>query len=126
MDTRSKILTVDSALEIDPLRPLTIVVGLFDILRAAHVRDLAEIRRDTPDAVLMAIVLPDSEAVLSQRARAELAAGLRVIDYVLAVTDADLERIAAALHPAAIVRLEDADRQRVQQLIEHVRRRQTR
>ena len=74
----------------------------------------------------MAVVLPHAEAVLSQRARTELVAALRVIDYVVTANDADLDRIAAALAPAAVVRLEDADRVRVRQLIAHVHSRQAR
>jgi glycerol-3-phosphate cytidylyltransferase-like family protein len=126
MDTLSKILTLESALALEPARPLAVVAGLFDVLRAAHARDLAEVRRGTSAGTLMAVVLPHPDAVLSQRARAEMVAGLRVIDYVLTANDADLDRIAEALHPAAVVRLEDADRQRVHQLIAHVHRRQAR
>jgi glycerol-3-phosphate cytidylyltransferase-like family protein len=126
MDTRSKILTLESALALDPPRPLVLVAGLFDVLRTTHVCDLAEVRRRASAGALMAVVLPDSAAVLNQRARAELVAALRVIDYVLAAQDADLDRVAAALHPAAVVRVEDADRQRVRQLIAHVHSRQVR
>lgn len=125
MDTRSKILTVESALALDPPRPLVMVSGLFDILRAAHTRDLADLRR-SPASALMAVVLPGPAAMLGQRARAELVAALRMIDYVVAAADADLDPIAAALQPAAVVRLEDADRRRLQQLIAHVHRRQAR
>ncbi|MGO9256988.1 MAG: hypothetical protein ACLQU1_11890 [Bryobacteraceae bacterium] len=126
MDTRSKILTLESALALEPARPLAVAAGLFDVLRAAHARDLAEVRRRTSAGALMAVVLPHPDEVLSQRARAEMVAALRVIDYVVTANDADLDRIAAALHPTAVIRLEDADRQRVQQLIAHVHRRQAR
>ncbi len=125
MDTRSKILTVESALALDPPRPLVMVAGLFDILRVAHTRDLADLRRTSASA-LMAVVLPGPAAMLGQRARAELVAALRMIDYVVAAADADLDPIAAALQPAALVRLEDADRRRLQQLIAHVHSRQAR
>jgi glycerol-3-phosphate cytidylyltransferase-like family protein len=124
MDTRSKILTLDSALGLHPARPLAVVAGLFDILREAHVRELAEVRARTSGASLMAVVLPADGAVLNQYARVELVAAIRMIDYVLAATDADLDRIAGVLHPAVAVRLEDADR--VRQLIAHVHRRQAR
>jgi glycerol-3-phosphate cytidylyltransferase-like family protein len=126
MDTRSKILTLESALALDPPRPLVVVAGLFDVLRTTHVSDLAEARRRTSAGSLMAVVLRDSESVLNQRARAELVAALCVIDYVLTAQNADLDRIAAALHPIAVVRLEDADRRRVRQLIAHVHSRQVR
>jgi bifunctional ADP-heptose synthase (sugar kinase/adenylyltransferase) len=126
MDTRSKILTLESALALQPPRPLALVSGFFDVLRAAHARDLAEVRRRAAAGALMAVVLPHPTALLSQRARAEMVAALRVIDYVLTINDADLDRIAAALHPAVVVRLEDADTERVHQLIAHVHRRQAR
>lgn len=126
MDTRSKILTLESALALAPARPLAIAAGLFDILRAAHARELAEVRRSTSAASLMAVVFPDERAVVGQRARVELVAALRVIDYVIAANETDLDRLAATLEPAAVVRLEDADRQRVHRLIAHVHRRQAR
>jgi bifunctional ADP-heptose synthase (sugar kinase/adenylyltransferase) len=126
MDTRSKILTLESALALEPARPLALVSGFFDVLRAAHARDLAEVRHRASAGTLMAVILPHPAALLSQRARAEMVAALRVIDYVLTVNDADLDRIAAALHPAVVVRMEDADAERVHQLIAHVHRRQAR
>ena len=126
MDTRSKILTLDAALALDPPRPLAVVAGLFDILRTSHAAELAEVRRRASAATLIAVVLADPAAVLNHNARVELAAALRVVDYVIAANNADLDRIAAALHPAAVVRLEDADRERVHQLIAHVHRRQAR
>lgn len=126
MDTRSKILTLESALALEPARPLALVAGLFDILRTDHARDLAGVRSRAAAATLMAVVLPDAQAVLSQRARTELVAALRVIDYVVAANHAELDRIAAALAPAAVVRLEDADRVRLRQLIAHVHSRQAR
>jgi bifunctional ADP-heptose synthase (sugar kinase/adenylyltransferase) len=126
MDTRSKILTLEAALALAPPRPLVLVIGLFDVLRTGHAHELADVRLRTSAAALMAVVVPGPDAVLNQRARAELVAALRVIDYVVAAQDADLDRLREALQPAAVVRLEDADRQRVHQLIAHVHRRQAR
>jgi glycerol-3-phosphate cytidylyltransferase-like family protein len=126
MDTRSKILTVETALALVPVRPLALAAGLFDILRTDHARQLAELRERTSAGALMAVVLPDPEAVLTQPARAELVAALRVIDYVVAATHADFDRLAATLEPAAVLRLEDADRARLQLLIAHVHSRQAR
>jgi len=87
---------------------------------------LADVRRHTSAATLVALILQDPAAVMELRARAELVAALRVIDYVVAADNADFDRIRTALQPAAVVRLEDADRQRVRQLIEHVHHRQAR
>ena len=126
MDTRSKILTVESAVALTPVRPLALAAGLFDILRTDHARVLAGLRERAGGGSVMAVVLPDARAVLSQRSRAELVAALRVIDYVVAASHAEFDRIAAALEPAAVLRLEDADRARLQQLIAHVHSRQAR
>jgi len=68
-------------------------------------------------------VLPWEEAYMSQRARAEMAAALRVIDYVVAADMGDAAALVAALGPAEVVRLEAADRRRNRELIEHVHRR---
>jgi len=125
MDTRSKILTLDAALSLDPPRPIAIAIGRFEVLRAAEVRDLSEARARTAAASLLALVLPD-DALMAQRARVEMVAALRVIDYVVAANHAEIDRIAAALQPIAVVRLEDAERERVRQLIAHVHRRQVR
>jgi bifunctional ADP-heptose synthase (sugar kinase/adenylyltransferase) len=126
MDTRDKILTLEGALSLQPARPLTIVTGLFDVLRASHVRELEDVRNRTSAAVLMAVVLPFPEALLSHAARTEMAAALRVLDYVVSADVSDLDRLTAALQPAAIVRLEDHDAARVRELIAHVHSRQTR
>jgi bifunctional ADP-heptose synthase (sugar kinase/adenylyltransferase) len=129
VDTRSKILTLDAALQLPllPLTPLlTVVTGYFDVLRAEHVRDLQRARDSAPDRSLLAIVLPGAAPLLDQRARAELVAALRVVDYVVIADDRDLDHIVAAFPPSQLVRLEAADECRSRQLMEHVRNRQAR
>jgi len=123
VDTRSKILTLDAALQL-PM-PLTVVTGYFDVLRAEHVRDLEQARALAPARPLLAIVLPGTAPLLDQRARAELVAALRVVDYVVTADDRDLDRIIAAFPPSQLVRLEAADERRSRQLREHVRDRQS-
>lgn len=124
MDTRSKILTLEAALQLPP--PLTVVTGYFDVLRAAHVRDLQEARGLDPGRQLLVVVLPGAETLLDQRARTELVAALRVVDYVVTAEDRDLDRLIAAIPPSHLVRLEAADERRSRQLMEHVRSRQNR
>jgi bifunctional ADP-heptose synthase (sugar kinase/adenylyltransferase) len=124
VDTRTKILTVDAALQLSP--PVTVVTGYFDVLRAEHVRDLQHARALAPNRPLLAIVLPGTEPLLDQRARAELVAALRVVDYVVTADERDLDRIIAAFPPSQLVRLEAADQRRSRQLMEHVRSRQAR
>lgn len=124
MDTRRKILTVEAVLQLAP--PLTIVTGYFDVLGAGHVRDLQQARALAPGQPLLAIVLPGAAPLLEQRARAELMAGLRVIDYVVSADERDSDRMIAAFPASQLVRLEAADERRSRQLMEHVRRRQSR
>jgi glycerol-3-phosphate cytidylyltransferase-like family protein len=63
--------------------------------------------------------------VLSQHARCELVAALRVVDYVVSADDAAVDRWIDTLKPVEVVRLEAADARRARQLIEHVQRRQS-
>jgi bifunctional ADP-heptose synthase (sugar kinase/adenylyltransferase) len=123
MDTRSKILTLAEAASL--AGPLAMVTGYFDVLRAAHIRDLDRVRRREHGAKLLAVVLPAPGEILSQRARAELVAALRVIDYVVIADDAAARRLAHSLEPVEIVHLETADACRARELKEHVHRRQT-
>ncbi|HWB86752.1 MAG TPA: hypothetical protein VG675_21585 [Bryobacteraceae bacterium] len=125
MDTRSKILTADAAARLK-IEPPVVVTGYFDPLLAAHARELEEVRRRTTPRALLVVVLPSAGELLSQRARAELVAALRVVDYVVTTgsggPDFDLE----FLRPSEIVRLETADTLRTRQLREHVHRGQAR
>jgi bifunctional ADP-heptose synthase (sugar kinase/adenylyltransferase) len=125
VDTRNKILSRDAALQVPP--PVTLVTGYFDILRAEHARDLQEARAHAPAQPLMAAVLiGSSNPILEPRARAELVAALRMVDYVVISDDGGIEGLIALLKPAQLVRLEAADQRRARQLMEHVQRRQTR
>jgi len=125
VDTRSKILSVKQALLLEPARPLVLVTGCFDILRATHIRELAEIRTRSGAATLLIAVLPLAGELLDQRSRAELVAALQMVDYVLTADHEDLAKIIGALHPLENVALEPADALRIRQLIEHVHRRQS-
>jgi bifunctional ADP-heptose synthase (sugar kinase/adenylyltransferase) len=101
------------------------VTGYFDVLRAAHIHELEAVRRRTPAARLLAMVLPASVEYLAQRARGELVAALRMVDYVVTADFAAVDRLAGILKPVEIVRLETADARRARELKEHVHRRQT-
>ena len=118
MDTRDKIIE----------RPelaagAAVVTGYFDVLTPWHIAEIGAAKEGAPH--LAAIVLPLSEGLLSQRARAELAASLRVIDYVI-IHDGPVESLLAQLAPTRVVRLEDPDLRRRGELIQHVRERQIR
>jgi hypothetical protein len=115
MDTRTKIVTPDA---VPP--GCTAVTAYFDVLLAEHVRALEGLARP-----LVVAVLPRAGELLSQRARAELAAGLRMVDYVVIADDTGAEALLARLRPARIVRMEEDDARRIRQLMEHVRNRQS-
>jgi glycerol-3-phosphate cytidylyltransferase-like family protein len=119
VDTRNKI--VDPGAIPAGTAP-TVVTGYFDVLRADHIRDLEAAKRQ--GTKLAVLVLERPQAVLGQRARAELVAALRMVDYVLTVENADAERLIESLQPAVAVRLEEQEEQRSRQLKEHVQHRQ--
>jgi bifunctional ADP-heptose synthase (sugar kinase/adenylyltransferase) len=126
MDTRRKILTPAAALALVPARPLAFVTGHFDVLRAEHARELESVRRGTGAATLIVAVLPLPGELLNQRARAELVAAMRMVDYVVTADGAGLDPLIAALAPSSVARFEEADALRTRQLVEHVQRRQIR
>jgi hypothetical protein len=87
MDTRDKILTLAAARRLG--RPLTVVAVASTLLRADLVNEMAALRR--PGRPLLAVVLPAEPELLPRRARAELLAALRVVDYVLIAELAELD-----------------------------------
>ena|SRR2546426_837927 len=126
MDTRQKIIDLTRAAQIasDLKRNgarIRIVTGYFDVLTPDHARRFHALADGQP---LIALVLDSSDALLGARARAELAAALAVVDYVVSLDGAAVEQALAMIQPDEIVREELADRQRSQALIEHVHRRQ--
>jgi glycerol-3-phosphate cytidylyltransferase-like family protein len=121
MDTRSKIVDTPAC---HGIGQLTIVSGYFDPLLAWHARELERIRKGA--GLLAVVVLPLAGELLPQRARAELAAALRMVDYVLIADNGDLDRLFAELTPVEIVRLEEDDLRRRGELMDHVRQRQIR
>ncbi len=124
MDTRSKILKAEAA-----PRACTVVTGAFDVVLAEDARELGGIRAGHPNRPLLVVVLPLPGELLPQRARAELVAALRMVDYVVTADDAAAsaatDMLLASLEPAQLVRLEEAQAVRKRQLMEHVHRRQT-
>jgi len=125
VDTRTKILNASALAALAPPRPLLIAVGRFDILRAEMTRELAAARRRTGAASLLAVVRPAADELASLAARAEMAAALRVVDYVFIAETGDLTTLPAGLQPVEILNLEEADARRTRQLIEHVHTRQS-
>jgi glycerol-3-phosphate cytidylyltransferase-like family protein len=122
VDTRNKILTSADSLP----RPYTLVAGYFDVLSAAHAGEMQKVRDRTGSRPLVVVVLTSRRELLSQQARAELVAAMRVVDYVLIADNEELHRLIERLNPAEVVRLEEADLRRTRRLIEHAQREQTR
>ncbi|HEX3880259.1 MAG TPA: hypothetical protein VHW24_24925 [Bryobacteraceae bacterium] len=123
MDTRFKIVDASAIRG----RKAKIVTGYFDPLLAWHAEKLEALRGGAE--VFAAAVLPLRDELVGQRARAELVAALRVIDYVLIASGADFEAfgdVAAALDAAQVVRLDEEDLRRRAELIADVRSRPTR
>ena len=125
LDTRTKILTAAGLAALDPPRPLLAVTARFDVLRAAMVSELAAARRRTGANSLLAVVRPLPDELAPLAARAEMAAALRVVDYVFIAENGDLSSLPASLQPLEIVSLEEADAARIRQLIAHVHSRQS-
>jgi hypothetical protein len=123
MNTREKIVAPSALRD----RQITLVTAHFDPLLDWHAERLAALR---PAAgTLVALVLPLEGELLSQRARAELAAALRVIDYVLIAPGSDRnasEGLIREVNPAQVFRLDEEDLRRRAELIAHVRSRQIR
>ncbi len=110
MDTRNKILTLDALRRLD--QPLTVVATSTSVLRAGFVKDLEGLR--TPGHALVVALLPAGPELLPVRARAEVMAGLRAVDYVVIATPGDLADI-------EVVSLESSDRARTADLLRRVR-----
>ncbi len=111
MDTRSKIVDTGAL----PQGRLCLVSAYFDPLLPWHAERFAELSE--PGLTLVAVVLPRDDELLPQRARAELAAALRVIDYVL------IAPIASFPEGARMISLAEEDLVRRAQLIDDVRSR---
>jgi glycerol-3-phosphate cytidylyltransferase-like family protein len=125
MDTRTKILRLTEAVAL--AKHSVLVMGQFNVLRAAHLRELEAAHQvaDGRRTKLLVVVLTTAEEYLPLEARAELVAALRMVDYVVTADRETAERFAESLESYPVVRLEDADIRRARELQEHVQRRQT-
>ncbi|HEY1217788.1 MAG: hypothetical protein ABSE42_03645 [Bryobacteraceae bacterium] len=123
MDTRSKILTADAARALTG--PLTVVTGYFDVLRAAHARDLESIRDRIGAGILVALVLPFAGEVFDIHARARMVAALRMVDYAVAADELEADALLEALRPQTVIHLEADDARRNREIAERIRRGQS-
>jgi hypothetical protein len=137
VDTRTKIVPLAEAQRIAAFGA-TIVSGYFDPLLASHAERLRNIKREgTP---LLVLIADPGNPILPARARAELVAGLAVVDHVVESEsglsgnqraterrDGVRESGEDAAAPCALtphIRLEQEHDQRLDELIEHVHARQ--
>lgn len=120
MDTRSKI--IDSVHAIGG-RPVTLVTGFFDVLGTHHIEALERVAR--PDRCLLVALRTAPGSILPLRARAELVAALRMVDYVVIADEAQRDALISSLKPAQTVHLEEDDRAHARELKLHVQRRQS-
>lgn len=79
MDTRTKIIGEEEARRIAGAGA-TVVSGYFDPLLAWHAGRLMEHKRN--GTTLLVVIASPANPILEARARAELVAGLRVVDHV--------------------------------------------
>ena len=125
MDTRAKILTIESAIETARRvkgegRKVTAVTGYFDVVLAAQVRDLEIVRKSAASGCLMVVLLPRAQSLLSQRARAEVVAGLSMVDYVVTEISDDLDSFLRRLPADHVISRQTADEEQTRLLMEHV------
>ena len=93
MDTRTKIIEAGQARKIAGAPGTRWITGQFDPLLVDHVRLLE--REAAGGALLIVEITNPAHPLLAQRARAELVAALKMVDYVVmsdaaAATDAEL------------------------------------
>lgn len=124
MDTRTKILSLEQALEAAAKlrregRALRLAAGGFDVLQAAHAQFLAGLRRDG-DALLVAVYDDASldRPVLPEQARAQLAAALRDVDYVLVWPQARLGELRERLQAVRVELVPDPARNIIEEVLE--------
>ena len=124
MDTRRKIVDASDAERLirdllESGKPFRVVAGYFDPIVGAHVRRIREISREGETLVVCLLTPP--LALLPDRARAELAAALAAVRYVVLPDDgagAGLPGWLGMLPADLVVLEEQADLDRRHQLVE--------
>ncbi len=99
---------------------LKVVTGYFDPLLADHARRLQRLRG--PEDTLLVVVRDPERPLLPARARAELVAALRAVDFVVPAAG-ELSELLSSLQPDEVIHEEAADEARRQELIRHVQER---
>jgi len=100
--------------------PLKVVVGYFDPLLAAHAARLEEI---AGKGKLIVLVASQARPLLPVKARAELVAGLGVVEQVVVAPAAGLQEMLRAIPAGAPALEQAADAARTAELIRRVQAR---
>jgi hypothetical protein len=121
LDTRSKIVSRETAAEGLRGRPGAVVTGYFDPLQVDHARRLREIRAAHECVVVLIQNPPDP--ILDARSRAQLVAALNMIDYVVLPQECASSVDFGRTGQISVHREEAADEALFQRLLEHVHQR---
>ena len=127
LDTRQKIITLDHARELaveahrSGAPPAAFVTHL-EVLRAGVIERLQDLASASAPGNLFVIITDPESPLVPMDARAELAAALRVVDYVIPCADGAASAL-AAINPGFTFHDEEEDKVRTRELIEHVRSR---
>jgi hypothetical protein len=122
VNTREKILSLDQARAAAVGIPVTAFVTHLEVLQADHIRALEAVAAESVPGKLFLVLTDPPSPLVALEDRAEVAAGLRMVDYVVP-TAAGREPALDAIHPRRIIEDEEEDRGRTRRLIEHVRSR---
>jgi hypothetical protein len=123
VDTREKIVQLETLPALLSHGQWSAVTGFFDPLTLAQAERLSSIAN--AGRRLAVIVIPDSETLLSSRARATLIAALREVDAVAIGEPEQLRRLCSELPNVRLHHDEEAERLRSAEFVELVRQRQS-
>jgi glycerol-3-phosphate cytidylyltransferase-like family protein len=128
VDTRQKIIPAEEAVaaarRLDASgRRLVVVIGHFDPLLCAHARALGQVRNGTGSPVVMVVLVPTEAPLLGERARAEMAAALDVVDYVVIMGRDNFGEFVDRLAAEQVILRQGEDENLKRSLIEYVQRR---
>jgi hypothetical protein len=122
VDTREKIVQLETLPALLSIGEWSAIAGLFDPLTLVQAERLASIA--LAGRRLAVIVIPDDRALLSSHARATLIAALREVDAVSIAEPEQLNRICSELPSVHVYYDKQAERLRSAEFIELVRQRQ--
>ena len=95
MDTRKKIVGLENLQTLFQNDAMTVIAGLFDPLTLIQAQRIAAIARGGHK--ILAVVIPDSNTLLTTEARAALVADLRVVSAVVIADPDELKGLGIAV-----------------------------